>query len=112
MAAAVKTSGAQAATVTTEHTLATVTDAGVYQLAIDVSDLANGATPDILEVRIYGKVRSSDTERLILVRTIGPGDQTEDQWMSPPFISPHHYRASITQTQGTGRTFEWAIYNA
>lgn len=111
MAAAVKTSGSQAATVTTEHTLATVTDAGVYQAAIDVSDLVNGATPDLLEIRIYGKARSSDTERLIKVWSL-IGAQTEALWLSPPFISPHHYKLTINQIQGTSRTFEWAIYNA
>lgn len=111
MVAAVKTSGAQAATVTTEHTLATVTDAGVYQLAIDVADLANGSTPDLLEIRIYGKARSSDTERLMKSWSL-IGAQSEALWLSPPFISPHSYKATITQTQGTGRTFEWAIYNA
>lgn len=111
MAAAVKTSGSQAATVTTEHTLATVTDPGVYQAAIDVSDLVNGSTPDLLEIRIYGKARSSDTERLIKVWSL-IGLQTEALWLSPPFISPHSYKLTINQTQGTSRTFEWAIYNA
>jgi hypothetical protein len=111
MVVAVKTSGSQSATVTTEHTLATVTDAGVYQSTIEVDALVGGTTPDILELRIYGKVRSGDGEKLIKVWSL-IGVQSETQWISPPLISPHHYKLTLKQTQGTSRTFEWAIYNA
>ena len=110
MAVAVKTSGSQTCTISTEHTLATVTDVGVYQLALDVSALADGATPDILRIRAYGKARTSDTERLMedwyLV-----GSQAKPLWRSNPEVSPHSYRVTITQTQGTGRAVPWAIYH-
>jgi hypothetical protein len=111
MTVAVKTSGAQAATISTEHTLATVTDAGVYQSTIEVDALVNGTTPDLLEIRLYGKVRSGDSEKLIKVWSL-IGLQSETQWVSPPLMSPHYYKLTLKQMQGTGRTFEWAIYNA
>ncbi len=111
MAAAVKTSGSQTATISTEHTLATVTDAGVYQPAIDVAAMLGGTTPDLVEIRLYGKARSGDTERLIKVWSL-IGVQSEALWMGPPLLSPHHYKLTLKQTQGTGRAFPWAIYNA
>ncbi|MDH5452679.1 MAG: hypothetical protein OEX14_04925, partial [Paracoccaceae bacterium] len=62
MAASVNTSGSQTATLTTEHTLATVSTAGTFQLAVDAANLVNGET---VTLRIYGKARSTDTERLM-----------------------------------------------
>lgn len=111
MAAAVKTSGSQTATITTEHTLATVTDPGVYQLAVDLAAMTNGTTPDLVEIRIYGKARTTDTERLIDARSF-IGAQTNTLFISVPLISPHHYKVTLTQTQGTGRAYPWAVYNA
>lgn len=110
MAVSVKTSGSQTATLTTEHTLATITDAGVYQLAVDVNAMVGGATPDILELRCYGKARSGDTERLEAVWTLA-GAQALKLWRGLPLISPHHLKITLTQTQGSGgRTFPWAVY--
>lgn len=111
MAAAVKTSGSQTATITTEHTLATVTDAGTYELNVDVSAMVGGTTPDIVVIREYGKARSSDTERLIKAYTL-VGAQTETLIKTVPRISPHHFKVTLTQTQGTGRAFPWAVYEA
>lgn len=111
MAVAVKTSGSQTATVTTEHTLATVTDAGVYQLAVDVNNMAGGATPDILELRVYGKARTGDTERLIDLHTLVGAQTSKPLFQGKPYISPHHMKVTLKQTQGTGRAFPWAIYN-
>ena len=110
MAVAVNTSGSQTCTISTEHTLATVTTAGVFQLALDMNALADGATPDILTVKIYGKARSSDTERLMESWEF-IGAQGKPLWRSNPELSPHHYKATITQGQGTGRDIPWAIYS-
>ena len=109
MAASVKTSGSQTASIGTEHTLATMTDAGVYAPVIDTVNMADGATPDILELRWYGKAGAADTERLIDIATF-VGAQSVRLWLGPPLISPHHFRFTLTQTQGTGRAFPWAVY--
>ena len=109
MAVSVKTSGSQTATLTTEHDLATVVDAGVYQAAIDLAAMTDGSTPDLLTVRIYGKARTSDTERLIDSWEF-IGSQSKPLWISPPLVSPHSYRLTLTQATGTGRAYPWAIY--
>lgn len=109
MALSVYSSGSQTCTVTTEHTLDTVTAANVYQLVLDLNAMVGGTTPDILEVREYGKARSSDTERLIKCTTL-VGLQSELLFQTVPRISPHHYKVTIKQTQGTGRAIPWAIY--
>lgn len=104
--AAVKTSGSQTATLGTEHDLATVTDAGTYQLVVDTANLANEET---LELRVYGKARSSDTERLFYVAGFAHA-QTAALKASLAVVSPHHARFTLKQTGGTGRAFPWAVY--
>lgn len=111
MALSVNTSGSQTATISTEHALATVTAANVLTLAIDVAAMTGGATPDILEIREYGKARTGDTERLLKTYSL-VGAQVETLFMTIPRTSPHHMRFTITQTQGTGRAYPWAIYQS
>lgn len=103
---AVNTSGSQTATLTTEHTLATVTDAGTYQLSVDTALLVNDET---LELRIYGKARTSDTERLMLISSFKHIQGTPLK-ISIPVMSPHYFKATLEQNGGTGRAFPWAIY--
>ncbi len=110
MTVSVKTSGSQTATISTEHDLATISsDPGVYQLVVDLANLADGTTPDIVELRTYGKARSSDTERLMEVWSF-VGAQGKPLFRSNPEINPHYNRYTLKQTQGTGRAFPWAIY--
>jgi hypothetical protein len=92
-----------------ESSLATITAAGVYQAAIDLANLANGATPDTLEIRVYGKARTGDTERLLGLVTL-VGAQSILLFTDFPRISPHYYRIGITQTTGSARAFPYAIY--
>lgn len=91
-----------------EDTLATVTAAGVYQLVLDLSDMVDASTPDTVQVRVYGKARSTDSERLEEVWEF-IGSQGKPLWRSPPVISPHSYKATITAVAGTV-TIPWAIY--
>jgi hypothetical protein len=46
-----------------------ITSAGTYQLFLNVSNLANGSTPDILELRVYSEVLSGDTSVLMDIWT-------------------------------------------
>lgn len=106
---AVVDAGGQAATLDTEHTLgSTLTAPGVYVLCVDTSVLAAG---DVVELRIYGKADSTDTERLLVRATYGPIPMVEPLVQSIPIVSPHHYRATLNQTDGTGRTWPWAVYS-
>lgn len=108
MAYDVNTSGSQTTSGTTEHDLATITTANGYMLAIDVNDMVGGTSPDILEIAVYGKARSSDTERLIK-KYVLVGAQTEKLFETIVFITPHHIRFSVKAVQGT-ITLPWAIY--
>ena len=109
MAVAVNTSGSQTATLTTEHTLATVTTAEALQLAVDMDNLAAG---ERLTLRIYGKARSADTERLLFSADFDGSNLNYPLAMSPVFLSPHHFKATLEQNGGTGRAFPWAIYES
>lgn len=102
----VNTSGSQTATLTTEHTLATVTDAGTFCLVVDAANLVSTET---LTLRMYGKARSSDTERLIYEANFF-GVQSTPLLISPPAPSPHHLKVTLEQNNGTGRAFPWAVY--
>ena len=110
MAVAVADSGSQTATVSTEHTLSTLTTAGVYQPVVDVAAMVDASTADDVEFRVYGKARSGDTERLIYFASLR-GAQSKGLWVGPAVISPHYMRLSLTQTAGTGRAFPWAVYS-
>lgn len=108
MAITIKASGSQTCTIGTEHSLASYTDGEVYILALDLANLADGSTPDILEVRIYSKTRSGDTERLANMWTF-VGSQSLPYFSTYPHVTGASYRATIKQTQGTGRAIPWSI---
>ena len=106
--AIVNTSGSQTATLGTEHTLATVTNAGRLTLAVDTANLVDGEN---VELRIYGKARTGDTERLIA--SFGyEHAQGADLKILGPFDSAHHMKLTLEQNGGTGRAFPWAVYQA
>jgi hypothetical protein len=105
----VKDSGSQSCSISTEHDLATITDANCYQLYLDLNAMQGGASPDEIEVRVYGKARSSDTERLIDYHPVH-STQFRTLWVGKPYASPHYIRFTIKQTLGTGRTVPWAVY--
>lgn len=108
MAVSEKTGGSQTATIGTEHTLATVTDPGIYVLRVDLANLAAG---DVVELRVYSKARSgTDSERL----KDGPatyGPIVPDALLpdSIPVLATGHLKATLKQTAGTGRAFPWVI---
>lgn len=108
MAVSVNTSGSQTCTISTEHTLATISTAGIYTPILDFNAGTDG---DIFEVRLYGKARSTDTERLIWVSIVGPIKPQEVLPQMPANVSPHHYKLTLKQTAGTGRAIPWAIYS-
>jgi hypothetical protein len=97
----------QACTLDTEHTLATITDAGTYVLAVDLNPLVAG---DVLILRLYTKARTGSTERLAYQRTFGPIVPGEKNVYSVPVPSPFSFKATMEQTDGTGRTFTWSVY--
>ncbi len=108
MTVAVADSGSQTATISTEHDLTTQTSPGTFVLCLDAANLAAG---DVVVLRVYGKARTGDTERLLYRGTYGPVPPAAPLLQSLPIVTPHHARFTLTQTAGTGRAFPWAVYS-
>lgn len=110
MAVTEKTGGSQTATLGTEHPLATVTDAGIYQLRVFLTNLAAG---DIVLLRIYVKARNAtDAEGVIYEKTYGPIVPNEKYADSIAVQSAGHFKATLQQTDGTGRVWAWVILSS
>lgn len=77
---------------------------GVYQAFLDVSDMIAG---DILQIRIYEKARSGDTQRLIY-ESILRDAQVEPMWVSPSLIMLHGWDVTADALAGT-ITVNWSI---
>lgn len=106
MAVVEQTSGSQTCTVGTEHTLATRTDGKTYVLYLDLANLANG---DTLEVRLYEKVRTGDTSRVVVLDSMSHV-QAEPIYVSVPLGSAWEWKATIKQTAAaTGRAIPWSV---
>lgn len=96
---------------TTEHSCTTDTagpDAdttdGVFQVFLDVSDMIAG---DQLQIRVYEKVRSGDTQRIVY-QAILTGAQSEPIWVSPSLILMHGWDVTLDALAGT-ITVNWSI---
>lgn len=109
MALAIAASGSQACTISTEHTLSTITTGKTLVLAVDLNPLTGGATPDIIELRLKTKVLSGSTSRLAYVATYVGGMIGEPNVYSVPVPANIELVATMKQVQGTGRTFDWCL---
>lgn len=88
-----------------EQDLSTQTSANVWVLAVDTANMAGG---DEMLLRIYGKARTGDTERLIYQgRFIHV--QSDPLKLSPPIATPHHFRATLQRIAGTDRAYPWEL---
>lgn len=100
-------SGTQAATVGTEHTLATLTGGKTYALKVDIAALAAG---EYVELRVKHKVLSGGTSRTVFSGIYSWADALENGIaLSPPSMAPVEYVATLKQINGTGRSFPWAV---
>lgn len=96
---------------TTEWSLTTNTSGpdadttdGVIQVVLDLSDMIAG---DQLQIRIYEKVRSGDTQRIVY-EAILTGAQSQPIWMSPSIIVLHGWDVTCDALAGT-ITVNWSI---
>lgn len=108
MAVAEHASGAQTATIGTEHFLGTDPDLtdGAFQFVVELINMARG---DTLEIRVYEKATGTgDIARQVAMWPIS-NEQVDNLFMSPAFILIWGWRFSIKQTTGTGRSFKWSI---
>lgn len=80
------------------------TDDGVYQCWLDLSDMVSA---DDLQIRVYEKVQSSDTQRIAYeARLAGP--QTPANWVSVPLTLMHGWDWTLDAIAGT-ITVTWSI---
>lgn len=96
---------------TTEHSLTTDTDGpdvetsdGVFQVFLDVSDMVTG---DELQIRIYEKVQSGDTQRIVYQSNL-VGPQSPPIWVSPALVLMHGWDVTLDAIAGT-ITVNWSI---
>lgn len=95
----------------TEHSITTDTagpDAdttdGVFQVFLDVSDMVAG---DELQIRIYEKVRSGDTQRVCWQATLA-GVQAQPIFVTPCLILMHGWDCTLDAIAGT-ITVNWSV---
>ena len=99
----VLSSGSQLTVLSTEHTLVDSTTAGTHLLAVDTNVLANG---DTIELRIYSKVLTGGTARVLYMASYSHA-QAEPIKFSIPVPTIWNFKATLKQTAGSVRTFPW-----
>lgn len=77
---------------------------GVYQVFLDVSDMV---LTDVLQIRIYEKCRSADTQRVVYEAILRDA-QSEPIWVSPSLILMHGWDVTCDAIAGT-ITVLWSI---
>ena len=95
------------ATDTSYDTADAQTTAGLYQLVLDLSDMIAG---DQLQIRLYEKVRSGDTQRVV-EQWILTGAQSQPIWISPAVMLIHGWDWTLVALAGT-ITVNWSIRSA
>ena len=82
-----------------------LTDDGVFQLFLDLNDMVSG---DELQIRVYEKCRSGDTQRIIFQSNL-IGAQSPPTWVSPSLILLHGWDMTLDCIAGTSITCLWSI---
>jgi hypothetical protein len=78
---------------------------GIYQLFLDLNALAAG---DQFELKIYEKVQSGGTQRL-LDSALFVGVQSKPNFVMPSLILLHGWDMTLKKIAGTDRTIGWSI---
>jgi hypothetical protein len=78
---------------------------GVIQLFLDVAALAAG---DQYEIKLYEKVQSAGTQRLVETWILD-GAQSKPCWTSPAFILMHGWDFTIKKLAGTDRAITASV---
>ena len=103
-----ESSGTQTAVIGTEHSLATITVARTLTLYVDTANMVNG---DELELRVTKRVLVGGTNRLAYMASYAH-IQAEPIKQSIPVISLFNAEFTLTQTVGTGRSFDWSVLSS
>lgn len=81
---------------------------GVFQIFLDVNAIAGG---DEFQIKIYEKVQSTGTQRLIYQSNL-VGPQGNPIWVSPSLLLLHGWDVTLLKIAGTDRIIEWSIRKA
>ena len=84
------------------------TNNGVIQPFIDVSDMIAG---DQLQIRIYEKVRSGGTQRLVY-ESILTGPQSSPIWTAPSLMLRNGWDVTVKVLAGTTIIVDWSLRSA
>jgi len=83
------------------------TTAGTYVCFLDLSAMADG---DSFEFRVYEKVLSGSTQRVVMRQLFVNSQGTNDaNWMSPPFPLLQGWDMTLLKVGGTDRNIDWSI---
>jgi hypothetical protein len=100
------TSGTQTATITTEHTLTTQTGNKFYTGYVDLTNMVTGDTT-VIKVSVIAKTAGS---HILYWSGSYTGAQANSLVYIPPLPSDISYKITLTQSAGTGRTYDWRVY--
>lgn len=107
MTLSVLASGTQAATISTEHALASSSAAGTYILEVDLSAMLTG---DTVELRVKGKTLSGGSVTTKVMETYYDAQGEPDKVVrSIPVADDLALSFTLKQTAGTGRSFSWKV---
>lgn len=102
-------------TTTAEQTIKNDTQSGIYELTLNLVNMANG---DQFEIRIYKKILTGDGQLYLVLLDIpankhgdgagvGSSAAGEVVWRSGPITSPYSITATIKKVAGTNRDVFW-----
>jgi hypothetical protein len=111
MAVTAFASGTQSATVTTEHSLASVNAAGVYVMAVDRVNMVAG---DVLELRAKSIAVTGGTKRGTLFAIFYGAPPADDTMavslpLATDLAETDGIEWTLKQTFGTSRNFPWVV---
>lgn len=103
----VSSSGSQTATVGTEHTLYNPTTNKWFSGWIDLTNMVGG---DTVEVRVLVIIKTAGAYVQYFMQSFS-GSQTPNFALHIPSLpSDIGYKLTLKQTAGTGRVFDWKVY--
>ena len=104
----IEASGTQTAVISTEHTLADLTNTRTYVAYADVSNMVSG---DSLELRVYTKVLSGSTLRCLYYQLLTDAQTANGGQLQVaiPVPSDQEFKFTLKQTAGTGRAYDWKV---
>lgn len=93
---------------TNTTSLSALSNDGVYQLFLDLTNLTS---TEQYTLKIYEKVLSTSTQRLV-EQVVFSGVQTEPVYVTPAILLLHGWTFTLTKNLGTDRSISWSIRQA